>query len=199
MDNFNELKEVWRQREVSDALPLDNLRKKAADKYVKDQKKLIFVNLFVSICFAGEFIIAGWIWSINPGRSLFFYTSLILIQILLVATLVGLWYGVQYKGEDAYESTVSYLKSQIKKLNFRIMMITRYVPIYLLLMMLFFYMYFADILSETSTAFTVMAYTLLTAFFVISWLISKKKQKKSLQTMIELERDLKEILNEIKG
>lgn len=196
MNPFEQIKKEWKSQQEEPDIDLESIRSKTKMELFSQQRKLIFTNLFVSISFAAVFIVLGWVWNSFPDRSPYFYVSLVSMGLLLLFTLAGFWAGVQYKNEESYKATGEYLKARIKKLSIRKFMIEKFLPVYLVLLLSFFYMYYADILAGDSLSYTLSVYAGTTLFFIFVYLISRKKQRRKVKEIDELMHKLRKWADE---
>ncbi|CUS48780.1 MAG: Protein of unknown function (DUF3180) [Idiomarinaceae bacterium HL-53] len=185
MDPFEQLKSDWKNQAQAPNVDLEHIKSKAHVEIKQQQRKLIFSNLFTSIAFATVFIVLAWIWTSMPNRSAYFYISLTSMSVLLVITLIGIWAGVQFKNENAYQSPKDYVNKHLKKLAIRRFMLEKFMPVYLVLLLATFYLYYADILAGTPPLFILSAYGVTTVYFAIMYVFSRKKLHKKLH---EIER-----------
>ncbi|MFU8862023.1 MAG: hypothetical protein ACNA8K_16560 [Cyclonatronaceae bacterium] len=197
MNQFESLKEQWKTQKSDETIDLESVRESVNRKMISEQKKLIFSNLFVSVSFAIVFIVMAWVWTNNPGRTMYFYASLVSMGVLLLTTLAGLWAGVHYKYEDSFTGTREYVVNSIKKLRIRKFMIQKFIPIYMVLLLLCFYFYYADIFSNADWLITLSAYGGTTLFFVAGHYFSRKKKIRQIGKIDEIILDLEQLKNEL--
>ncbi|MDP4528700.1 hypothetical protein Q3O59_06600 [Alkalimonas delamerensis] len=190
MDPFEQFKSDWKNQDEAANVDLEYLKNKAHAEIKRQQRKLIFANLFTSVAFAAVFIVLAWIWTSMPERSTYFYISLIAMSVLLLITLIGIWAGVQFKNENAYQSPKAYVNQHLKKLKIRKFMLEKFMPVYLVLLLGTFYLYYADILSGASPRFILSAYGMTTAYFAIMYAFSRKKLHKKLKEIETLRAKL---------
>ena len=186
MDPFERMKKEWKSQQHESAIDLDSIRRQTKKQLFNHQRKLIFTNLAVSVSFAMVFIVLGWIWNSFPNRTPYFYIGLASMGVLLLVTLIGFWAGVHYKKEDSYKGTNTYLKDRIKKLAIRKFMIQKFVPIYLVLLIFCLFMYYADILANTSAGYIFAAYGGTTLYFIIVYMASRKMRLRKMKEIDEL-------------
>ena len=72
-------------------------------------------------------------------------------------------------------------------------MIRNYMPAYLLLLLLCFYFYYADIFRNADWLLTLSAYSGTTLFFMLAYFISGKKKAEQISKIEELIRDLEQL------
>lgn len=186
MDPFERMKEEWKSQQDEPKIDMDTIQRQTKKELFSHHRKLIFTNLAVSVSFAVVFIVLGWIWSAFPDRTPYFYIGLASMGVLLLVTLVGFWAGVHYKKEDSYKVTNKYLKDRIKKLAIRKFMIQKFVPIYLVLLLLCLFTYYADILTNASAGYIFTAYGGTTLYFIIVYMASRKMRIRKLKEIDEL-------------
>ena len=198
MDPFNELKQDWKSQQNDSEVDVHQLKKNVMNNLVNHQKKMIFTNLFLSVAFAMVFMVLAWIWTSYPDRSIFFYSSLSGMGILLAVTLIGFWIGIQYKNEHTYQSTIEFLDANIQKLTIRKFMLQKFLPVYLILLLLCLYFYFADILSDSELLTKLLAYGLTTLFIVGFYFISRGKRSRQIVHNENLQIELKKLKEQLK-
>lgn len=191
MDPFEKVKKEWDSQQLKPKIDLDSIRRETKSELFKHQRKLIFTNLAVSVSFAIVFIVLGWIWANFPNRTPYFYIGLASMGVLLLITLVGLWSGAHYKKEDSYKDTNEYLKDRIKKLSIRKFMIQKFVLIYMLLLLFCLFMYYADILANSSATYTFTAYGGTTLYFIVVYIASRKMRFRKLSEIEKLTEKLR--------
>lgn len=198
MKPFDELKQDWKSQQNDNEIDVKQLKEKVMNRLVSDQKKLVLSNLFVSVSFAAVFIVMAWVWSSNPSRSIYFYASLISMSFLLLGTLAGLWAGVQYKNEHTYKGTLEFLQANIQKLSIRKFMLQKFMPVYMILLLLCFYFYYADIFAGAEPATKLMAYGLTTLFIGGIFYLSRGKRKRQIEQIEKLQEGLEKLRDELK-
>jgi hypothetical protein len=198
MEPFDELKQDWKSQQNDTEIDVHQLKEKVMNRLVSDQKKLIFSNLFVSVSFAAVFIVMAWIWNSNPDRTIYFYASLISMSVLLLGTLAGLWAGVQYKNEHTCKSTLEFLQANIQKLTIRKFMLQKFMPVYMILLLLCFYFYYAVIFAGAEPATQLMAYGLTTLFIGGIFYLSRGKRKRQIEQIEKLQEGLEKLRDELK-
>jgi hypothetical protein len=197
MNQFESLKELWQAQKSEETIDLASFRESVNKKMISEQKKLIFSNLFVSVSFAIVFIVMALVWTNNPGRTIYFYASLVSMGILLLTTLAGLWAGVHYKKEDSFTGTREYVVNSIQKLRIRKFMMQKFIPIYMVLLLLCFYFYYADIFRNADWVITLLAYCGTTLFFIAGHYVSRKKKIRQINKIEEIIQDLEQLKNEL--
>lgn len=194
-DNFDELKNLWQSKKAPSEIDDSELIKSVKEKLKNNQKKLILSNLSLSVSFVVVFIVIGWIWNSFPDRTPFFYISLSFMISLLIFLLIIMWAGVNFRNIDSSIENEEYIKQSIKKIKIRIFAINYVLPVFLFLLLLTFYFYYADVLADESLLTKAIAYTATLVYFIIVYSISNKKRNKSLQENYELIEYLKRWLN----
>lgn len=197
MNLFDQMKKDWRSQQNKSEVDLESIYSKTKQELFSNQRKLIFTNLFISISFAAVFVVLGWVWNSFPDRTLYFYISLASMGVLLFVTMAGIWAGVQFNSETSYKTTIEFLKDYIKKLHIRKFMIEKFVPVYLVLLLFFFYMYYADILAGASLPITISAYGGTTLFIIAVYMISRKKQRYKVNEIDEMIQKLSKWVDEL--
>lgn len=190
MNLFESYKEQWQQQTSDQNIDLNKLMLQTKTNLKKQDRKSLLTALFLTISFSIVFGVIGWVWLNVESRSILFYSSLILMTLLLLLTLIGQWLGIQFKKEDAYQSTHIYICDRLKKLTWQRWMLARFTPAYLILLTLFFYLYFADITQGGSLIFIVSTYLGTTTFIVVTYLLSLKKRKRQIEEINALIEDL---------
>lgn len=179
-DNFDLLKSVWQSKTDEAETDLQEIVSKAKTQLDKDQKRLIFTNLFISVSFAGVFIVMALIWSNFPDRSIYFYNSLLFMGILLIGMLVLMWLGVQFKSVDSSANTRRYIKQAMLKVKIRMFALRFATPIFMLLLLAAFFFYYADIFAGEPYTTYFLAYGGTTAYIGLVFFLSNKKRKRKL-------------------
>ncbi|WP_069130286.1 hypothetical protein [Rhodohalobacter halophilus] len=197
MKTFDELKQNWKSQQNDAEIDVHQLKEKVMKRLVSDQKKLILSNLFVSVSFAIVFVVMAWVWSSNPDRTIYFYASLISMSILLAGTLAGLWAGVQYKNEHTYKGTLEFLQANIQKLTIRKFMLQKFMPVYMILLLVCFYFYYADTFKDAEPVSTFTAYALTTLFFAGVYYFSRGKRVRQIEQVEKLQIELEKIRDEL--
>lgn len=197
MEPFDELKKDWKSQQNDAEIDVHQLKEKVMNRLVSDQKKLILSNLFVSVSFAAVFMVMAWIWSSNPDRTVYFYASLISMSALLLGTLAGLWAGVQYKNEHTYKGTLEFLQANIQKLTIRKFMLQKFMPVYMILLLLCFYFYYADIFAGAEPTTKLMAYGLTTLFIGGIFYFSRGKRARQIEHVDKLRNELKKLRGQL--
>lgn len=194
-DNFDELKILWQSKKAPSETDDSELIKSVKEKLKNNQKKLIISNLSLSVSFVVVFIVIGWIWNSFPDRTPFFYISLLFMISLLISLLIIMWAGVNFRNIDPSIETEEYIKQSIKKIKIRIFAINYALPVFLFLLLVTLYFYYADVLADESPLTKAIAYTATLVYFIIVYTISNKKRNKSLLENYELIEYLKCWLN----
>jgi cation transport ATPase len=192
MDLFDTLKNKWQSQEAPEKLAVHELQEKAEQESKRQQRKLVFNNLWLSVCFAGVFVVFGWIWQTHPGRSMFFYGGMLAAALLMLSVLAIQWFTIQYKSFHAYKSTQHYLKSSIRKVKVRIFMARYGMLYYAVLLFICIVFYYTDVLQEASFQFQFWAYFILTAYFLLVYFFTRKKRKRKVKDAEDLMEHLKE-------
>lgn len=179
-DNLDLLKSIWQSKTDEAETDLQDIVSKAKTQLSKDQKRLIFTNLFISVSFAGVFIVMALIWSNFPDRSIYFYNSLLFMGILLIGMLVIMWLGVQFKSVDSSANTKRYIKQAMLKVKIRMFMLRFATPIFMLLLLAAFFFYYADIFAGEPWTTYFLAYSGTTTYIGLVFFLSNKKRKRKL-------------------
>ena len=192
-DIFEDLKSEWKNQSSNESeIDIKNLESRAEASLNSQQRTLVFTNLKVSIAFAMVWITIGLLWHYLPDRTPYFYTSTLLMGLVLVIFLALMWLTVQYRNIDAFKSHKIYIQSTIKKLRLRKWTMTIGVWVYLVLLTTVFYFYFVDVLEGVALWLKVLAHISVPAYgLFIMWLV-RKKNKNQLQELNELIANLKE-------
>ncbi|MDZ7757993.1 hypothetical protein [Rhodohalobacter sp.] len=197
MEPFDNLKQQWKSQKLDKSIDIDKLKMNVVNSLINDQKKMIFTNLILSVAFAAVFMVLAWIWTSHPDRSIYFYASLTGMGVLLTVTLAGFWTGVQYKNEHTYKSTVEFITANIQKLNIRKFMLQKFVPAYLILLLLCLYFYFADILRGSEPMAKVLAYGLTTIYVAGVFYFSRGKRARQIKHTEDLRLDLEDLKEQL--
>ncbi len=190
-DNFDLLKSLWQSKTDEAETDLQEIVSKAKTQLNKDQKRLIFNNLLISVSFAGVFIVMALIWTNFPDRSIYFYNSLLFMGILLIGMLVIMWLGVQFKSVDSSTNTRRYIKQAMLKVKIRMFALRYATPFFMLLLLAAFFFYYADIFANEPWPTILLAYGGTTAYIGLVFFLSNKKRKRKLSE----NKHLLELLN----
>ncbi|WP_106792861.1 hypothetical protein [Aquimarina sp. Aq78] len=198
MSDFEELKNDWKSVNISNTEMSQN-PDSLLEKLKKLNKKILFSNLLTSILFAPTFIVLGWLWSAYDSGTPLFYGSLLSMGILLLITLVILWYRVLFwKTPELNKNVTSFARIMIKKLSYYKWITSMYMPVYLILLASILFVYFRVVLKGASFWFSFWAYTLTFCWVLIVGFISMmkkvKKNKKEIDPVLQDLRQIKEML-----
>jgi len=179
-DNFDLLKNIWQSKIDEADTDVQDIIAKAKTQLKKDQKKLVFTNLFISVSFAGVFIVMAWIWTSFPGRSIYFYNSLLFMGLLLISMLIIMWLGVHFKMLDSSLETKRYIRQAMLKVRIRMFALRYATPFFMLLLLATFFFYYAEIFANEAWPTILLAYGGTTAYIGLVFFLSNKKRKRKL-------------------
>jgi archaellum biogenesis protein FlaJ (TadC family) len=184
MDPFDELRSDWK------SAPVPELPPAIMHTIVSQQRKLIFTNLAVSLSFAVVFVVLGWVFTSYEGRTPAFYTSIILMYVLLIVYLGALWASVIYRKPDPLGHTSAYVDATLRKLRLRKYLLEKGTPLYGILLTAILFFYYSDVLMEASLMFKLSAYGLTTAYIIATHWFSRKKRRRMIDEVDALIDDL---------
>ncbi len=186
MDPFDQLRRDWV------AAPVPEVPAKLVQSIANQQRKVIFTNLGVSISFAAVFIVLGWVFTTFEGRTPAFYTSIMLMYVLLGIYLSALWATVMVNVPDPTEHTRNYAIATVKKLELRKFLLQKGTPLYGILLTAILFLYYSDVLMHASLTFKLVAYGLTLAYMVIMHLVSRKKRHRQIEELDALIAEVKQ-------
>ncbi len=194
MNDFEDLKNDWKSVSTSH-IELNKNSNSLIEKLKKLQRKIILGNIKTTLLFLPTFIILGWLWLAYEKGSALFYSSLISMAILLVVSLIILWYRVLFwKTPEIDKNVKSFASIMIKKLSYYKWITNIYMPIYSILLTIILFIYFQAILKEASFWFSFWVYTLTFSWALIVSLIGiKRKIKKNKEEIDPILGDLRKI------
>lgn len=169
MDPFDQLRRDWI------AAPVPEVPAKLVQSIANQQRKVIFSNLGVTVSFVAVFIVLGWVFTSYEGRSPAFYTSIILMFVLLGMYLTTLWATVMVNVPDPTEHTRNYAIATLRKLELRKFLLQKGTPTYCILLTAILFLYYSDVLMSASLTFKLMAYGLTLVYMIVIHLMSRKK------------------------
>lgn len=184
MDPFDELRSDWKSE------PVPELPPKLTQTIVAQQRKLIFTNLAVSVSFAVVFVVLGWVFTTFEGRTPAFYTSIILMVVLLIVYLSALWASVIYRKPDPLGHTSAYVDATLRKLRLRKFLLEKGTPLYGILLTAILFFYYSDVLMEASPVFKATVYGLTAAYILATQWFSRKKRRRMIDDADALIDDL---------
>jgi MFS family permease len=191
MDEFEKLKQSWKQQEAPETI--NSMNTKAMDEFTKLQRKIVFSNLVTSVGFALAFIVLGWVWASFPDRTPFFYIGIALAYLLMIVMLFVLWSSVKYRDINSSLASRDYLQQVRNKLLLRRRILTTYTPVYSVLLFLALGCYYLDFTKGQSFGFIASLYGGTAVYLGFIWLITRKKKRKNLERIDTLLRGIDEL------
>jgi membrane-associated HD superfamily phosphohydrolase len=188
MDPFDQLRRDWI------AAPVPDVPAKLVQSVANQQRKTIFTNIGVSLSFAAVYVVIFWVYTTYDDHTPAFYTSLILMAVLLGVYLTALWTTVMVNVPDPTENTRTYALATVKKLELRRFLLDKGTPVYGILLTAILFLYYTDVLMHASLTFKLTAYGLTGAYLVIVSLLSNKKRKRQIAELDALIADVKQMI-----
>ncbi|MGM0946714.1 MAG: hypothetical protein ACQEW9_16175 [Bacteroidota bacterium] len=194
MDEFDALKNSWQEQKLAELSDKDMelLKEKAINTAAKWRKKQLWTNLGMTLSFSFVFAVILWVWTSFPGQALGFYLGMSIMAILLLVFLGIQWYSFQPDWQHLDKNPKTQILRRKRKLHMNKWIFTKGLPIYMLVLLLAFYMYYYGLFQGASWEYWLLSYGLTTLYFVVMAWFAKAKVKQQLQKIEELEAYLQE-------
>lgn len=188
MEKFEMILDSWKSIKDESQTSEKSLElvKQTVDNYKKQQRKLIFTNLFISVSFAFAFTVIALIWQAFPERTMYFYGSLIAMGMIMAVFLVLMWLGVQYRRYDPDSHTSKFVATAIKKIRIQNFILKWATPTFMVLLFMAFAFYYLDVFQAESLQFRIIAYGLTFAWILGLGFFTRKKRKSKIRRNNEL-------------
>ncbi|WP_046744022.1 hypothetical protein [Kordia zhangzhouensis] len=198
MKDFNDMINDW-NLVVSSKTEVGKETNSLFEKLKKLQRKIVFGNLLMSISFATVFAVFIWLWKANPlkERSDNFYLALTFMFILLIVTLIMMWYRVLFwrTPNNISENMKEFAVKMLKKLRYFVWITNFFMPVYLILLAIGITIYFQDTLRNVTLSYKILIHTFTYGWLLfVGFIVTRKKQKKNNKDVVPIIKNLEEIL-----
>ncbi len=188
MDEFDALKNSWKAQKLEDKnKAMELLKNKAMNQVNVWRKKQFWTNLGMTLSFGLVLAVIYWVWTSFPHESFAFYLGLAIMAVLLLVFLGIQWYSFQPDWEGLDKNPLAQIRKRKQKLKFNKWLLAYGTPVYMVVMLLAFYIYFFGLFYGASWEYWALSYGLTTLYFILIVWISRKKIKKQIQKIEELE------------
>ncbi len=185
-NELDKLKNLWQSHTDNSDIDMTHIIPEARKQLKAQHKAMLISNIFVSISFVAVFIVILGVGTSFPDRSIYFYASLGAMGLLLVSLLAGMWAGVRFRNINSDMEPRRYIDSSIKKLKIRHFMLKYATPGFLILLLLVFMFYYADLFEGESEQFKILAYGITVLYFLIITVLMRKKRSRQLKEIVRL-------------
>lgn len=189
--DFESLKKTWQE---GNSTPPSFKEKLASSGMLqqleKIQRRIVFNNLFASLAMIVLIVALPWLWAVIPDRSIFFYSGIVIMGIVVVAMLILLWLRVLYWNNNVFgKDNIKFINLTLRRLQWNKTLTNVIMPIYGFLLWLALVFCFYDM----SELFGEPMYTLVqggTTLYVIIVMYfgirhKKKQHRQTLDPIIE--------------
>lgn len=202
MNDFSKIQKSW-QKIGAPNYKLDTGSETLFLELVKLKKKIVRANITMSILFAFNFIVFGWLWSHFPigSRNPEFHIGLGLVTVLIAVTLFVMWFRVLFWNTPAFmtANTLQFLQKMIRKLRYYKWITNFYMPVYLVLLGIALAIYFNDVFANASLLFKSIGYGLSFSWVIgmgfYSWVKKRRKNQQEIDPILE---QLKQVESSLK-
>lgn len=194
MNSFEDIQKNWLSQPVNDMVNPTEIQF-VQNKWQGHQRKVLFVNLAMSVGFLAALIIVGCVYvAFRHQYGWSFEVSIVAIYCLLIIFLIAAWRSYGFKRENLEASSADFLDYQVSKLKWQRKILTTYVWIYSVLLWLALSFYVVAVTNREGILFTMTALGITTAYLLGIALWSRfRKNKKQLRQIDEIIYDLKQL------
>lgn len=199
MTNFEDLQKNWLSQPVSSSVQQEALTSALPDKWQRNQRKLFWSNICMSIGFLMALMVIGWVYfTFRDKYDWPFKLSIAALYCSMIIFLFVSWRSYAFKKENRSESSIDFIRHQLQKIQWQRKTLTVYVWIYNTILWFALSMYIMEITKGASFlfTFTAMAVTTLYIFGITLW-IRNYKQKKQLIEIDAIKSELEMLLNDL--
>jgi hypothetical protein len=194
MMDFEELQKSWQSQPLTSPGEITAVQESVAGKWRKQQRGVLWSNIFTTIGFIAVFVVFGKIHiAFHAGRTILFDGSLVAMSLVMFVYLWVIWKGVALKKADFSAPVNNYLDHYLKTLHWRKKLITTYSWIYGVLLWTALMLYMLDVTHGGSVLFQAAAMGGTTAYIfgvltITRYTSGRKKLRKIDELMLELEQ-----------